>query len=148
MFRGWKQAHSQPPPFTSVYRLTAYHAVPAIDFNETIDFFVRIGQESDSVMPITQLDRVTFTRIDFSLIASAPGMDMMRHRLRLFTGEEETSQSVSENVTVRLGDISQALMEASRWNRTWVNDFADDEVQVSSDLYEILSAYLRLRPGA
>ena len=136
------------PPFTSIYRLTAYHAVPAIDFNETIDFFVRIGQESDSVMPITQLDRVTFTRIDFSLIASAPGMDMMRHRLRLFTGEEETSQSVSENVTVRLGDISQALMEASRWNRTWVNDFADDEVQVSSDLYEILSAYLRLRPGA
>ena len=99
-------------------------------------------------MPIISVGRVTFTRIDFSLIASAPGMDMMRHRLRLFTGEEETSQSVSENVTVRLGDISQALMEASRWNRTWVNDFADDEVQVSSDLYEILSAYLRLRPGA
>lgn len=73
---------------------------------------------------------------------------MMRHRLRIFTGEDDTTRNVAENVTVRLGDISQALIDANRWNRTWVNDFADDEIQVSSDLYEILSAYIRLRPGA
>ena|GEM_PF-253800 len=74
--------------------------------------------------------------------------EMMRHRLRLFTGEEDTSQTATENVTVRLGDISRALLDATRWNRTWVSDFADDEIQVSSDLYEILSTYMRLRPGA
>ena len=75
--------------------------------------------------------------------------EMMRHRLRLFTGEEETTtQEVAENVTVRLGDISRALQDATRWNRTWLADFADDEIQVSSDLYEIISAYMRLRPGA
>ena len=73
---------------------------------------------------------------------------MMRHRLRIFTGEEDTAQNVAENVTVRLADISQALIDATRWNRTWVTDFADDEIQVSTDLYEILSAYMRLRPGA
>lgn len=74
--------------------------------------------------------------------------DMMRHRLRLFTGEDDSAQTATENVTVKLGDISRALLDATRWNRTWLSDFADDEIQVSSDLYEILSAYMRLRPGA
>ena len=93
-------------------------------------------------------DRVEFARFDATSVASAPGMIMMRHRLRIFTGEEDTAQNVAENVTVRLADISQALIDATRWNRTWVTDFADDEIQVSTDLYEILSAYMRLRPGA
>ena len=70
----------------------------------------------------------------------------MRQRLRLFTGDD--SVATAEHVTVKLGDISRALRDASRWNRTWLDDFADDEVQVSSDLYEIISAYIRLRPGA
>jgi hypothetical protein len=73
---------------------------------------------------------------------------MMRHRLRIFTGEDESPEQTTENVTVKLGDISRALLDATRWNRTWVADFADDEIQVSSDLYEILSAYIRMRPGA
>jgi hypothetical protein len=73
---------------------------------------------------------------------------MMRHRLRLFTGEEAAGPATAEQVTVRLGDISRALRDATRWNRTWLEDFADDEVQVSQDLYEILAAYMRLRPGA
>ena len=73
----------------------------------------------------------------------------MRHRLRLFTGDDDTSvTATAEQVTVRLGDISRALRDATRWNRTWLEDFADDEVQVSADLYEIISAYMRLRPGA
>ena len=72
----------------------------------------------------------------------------MRHRLRLFTGDETAATATAEQVTVRLGDISRALRDATRWNRTWLDDFADDEVQVSSDLYEIISAYMRLRPGA
>ena len=72
----------------------------------------------------------------------------MRHRLRLFTGDETAATATAEQVTVRLGDISRDLRDATRWNRTWLDDFADDEVQVSSDLYEIISTYLRLRPGA
>ena len=72
----------------------------------------------------------------------------MRQRLRLFTGEDDITLETPEQVTVRLGDISRALRDAVRWNRTWLEDFADDEVQVSPDLYDILSAYIRMRPGA
>lgn len=85
--------------------------------------------------------------INFS-VASTPGTLMTRHRLRLYTGEDESTDTVTDNVTVKLGDISRALLDATRWNRTWVSDFADDEIQVSSDLYEILSSYIRMRPGA
>ena len=70
----------------------------------------------------------------------------MRDRLRLVTGGETVA--TAEQVTIKLRDISRALRDASRWNRTWLDDFADDEVQVSSDLYEILSAYIQMRPGA
>lgn len=72
----------------------------------------------------------------------------MRHRLRLFTGDDDVATATAEQVTVRLGDISRALRDATRWNRAWLDDFADDEVQVSPDLYDIISAYMRLRPGA
>ncbi len=72
----------------------------------------------------------------------------MRHRLRLFTGNDDVATATAEQVTVRLGDISRALRDATRWNRAWLDDFADDEVQVSPDLYDIISAYMRLRPGA
>jgi hypothetical protein len=72
---------------------------------------------------------------------------MMRHRLRLFTGED-TAPVVEQPVNVRLADISRALLDAARRNRAWLEDFADEEVQVSPDLYEILAAYVRMRPGA
>ena len=72
----------------------------------------------------------------------------MRPRLRLYTGEDHDDRFASPTVGVRLGELTQILGEASRWNRTWVNDFADDEVQVSPDLYEVLSTYWHLRPSA
>lgn len=72
---------------------------------------------------------------------------MMRHRLRLFTGED-TVPVVEQPVTIRLADVSRALLDAARRNRAWLEDFADEEIQVSPDLYEILSAYIRMRPGA
>ncbi len=73
---------------------------------------------------------------------------MMRHRLRLFTGDEAVAPMVEQPVNVRLADISRALLDAARRNRAWLEDFADEEIQVSPDLYEILSAYVRMRPGA
>jgi hypothetical protein len=73
----------------------------------------------------------------------------MRPRLRLFTGEEEDGPSdVEAQVNVRFGEITRALVEAVRWDRTWLRDFEDDEVRVSSDLYEVISSFTRLRPSA
>jgi hypothetical protein len=73
----------------------------------------------------------------------------MRPRLRLFTGEDEVGSSdVDAQVNVRFGEITQALVEAVRWDRTWLRDFEDDEVRVSSDLYEVIASFTRLRPSA
>jgi hypothetical protein len=73
----------------------------------------------------------------------------MRQRLRLFTGEEPDVLTMpAPQITVRLRDITQALTDAARRNRSWLQDFEDDEVRVSADLYEVLAAYLQLRPGA
>jgi hypothetical protein len=41
--------------------------------------------------------------------------------------------------------VAELLTDAVRSDRTWLYDFQDDEVTVSSDLYEVLQAYRRLR---
>lgn len=76
----------------------------------------------------------------------------MRHRLRLFTGEEQrsaTATAVAESdMQVSLGDITYILADAVRTNRAWLRDFEDDRIQISADLYEVLSTYWNMRPGA
>ncbi|MCA8986033.1 MAG: hypothetical protein KDA78_00235 [Planctomycetaceae bacterium] len=72
----------------------------------------------------------------------------MKTRLKLYTGEDESSFVEEPQIKIRLGEICDILADASRFRRTWLNDFEDDEIQVSADLYEVLSAYWQLRPGA
>lgn len=72
---------------------------------------------------------------------------MARHRLRLFTGEDQGATEATQ-ISVRFGEIADALRDAARTNRTWLRDFEDEEIQLSEDLYEILCSYGRLRPGA
>lgn len=74
----------------------------------------------------------------------------MRPRLRLFTGEDldDAPSTTDEQVSVRFGEIRRALADAVRWDRTWLRDFEDDQVSVSSDLYEVIASFTRLRPSA
>jgi hypothetical protein len=73
----------------------------------------------------------------------------MRPRLRLFTGDDFSGSAATENqVSMRFGEITRALADAVRTNRTWLSDFEDDEVSVSSDLYEVITSFTRLRPSA
>jgi len=72
----------------------------------------------------------------------------MRPRLRLFTGEDNGGAAVAEQVSVRLGEITGILADAAQAKRSWLRDFEDDEIQISEDLYEVLSAYWHLRPSA
>ncbi|MDX1968773.1 MAG: hypothetical protein SFV23_16480 [Planctomycetaceae bacterium] len=73
----------------------------------------------------------------------------MRHRLRLFTGDDvDVLPMRPQQMSVRLGDITRALTDAARRERTWLQDFEDDEIAVSADLYEIITAYIEMRPGA
>ena len=73
----------------------------------------------------------------------------MRHHLKLYTGETEFSTAVVEpEVTMTLSEISEILADAVRTKRAWLQDFEDDRIQVSADLYEVLAAYWNLRRGA
>lgn len=72
----------------------------------------------------------------------------MRQRLRLYTGGDDFTAVEEPKVTVKLSDMSRIIADAARFRRTWLDDFADDDVEISADLYDILSAYWELRPGA
>jgi len=71
---------------------------------------------------------------------------MQPTHLRIYRPEEESSTlTVSENqqrtVNVTLGEILPLLTDAIRSERTWLRDFAEDQVSISLDLYEVLLAY-------
>lgn len=72
----------------------------------------------------------------------------MRPRLRLYDGHDLGTSVAEPPVNVRFGEVLTALVHALRCNRTWLQDFEDDEIQVSSDLYDVISTYSHLRPSA
>jgi len=49
------------------------------------------------------------------------------------------------NVTVPLAEVLPLLADAVQSERTWLRDFADDEITISMDLYEVLLAYQHFR---
>jgi len=51
-------------------------------------------------------------------------------------------------VAIKLGELTRILADAMIWDRTWVQDFAEDEVRISADLYEVLTTYAQMRPSA
>jgi len=73
--------------------------------------------------------------------------------LRLFCGQDDVCEStatgtatVAKNmVSVPLAEILPLLADAFHSRRTWLRDFAHDDVTISSDLYEVLMAYRRMR---
>jgi hypothetical protein len=73
---------------------------------------------------------------------------MARNRLRVYYGPEEeleSPQQPANTVSVQLGEVLPLLADAMRQGRAWVDDFCDDEVTISSDLYEVLLAYQHFR---
>ena len=78
---------------------------------------------------------------------------MMPNYLRVYNGPQEEaaalkiaeSQATRETVTVPLMDVLPLLADAVQSERTWLRDFADDEVTISTDLYEVLLAYQHYR---
>ncbi len=72
---------------------------------------------------------------------------MSRASLRIYYGPESRSNAGigGEQVTVPLGEILPLLADAVQSKRTWLKDFTDDEVTISTDLYEIILAYQHCR---
>ena len=75
---------------------------------------------------------------------------MARNRLRVYYGPEdvlsaEQPSAARQMVTVPVSEVLPLLLEASRTKRAWLRDFEDDEMTISSDLYEVLLAYQHFR---
>jgi len=51
-------------------------------------------------------------------------------------------------VGVRFGDLLPLVALAQRHNYLWLQDFLDDEVRITADLYEVLRAFRSYRPSA
>lgn len=86
---------------------------------------------------------------------------MGMRKLRVYTGPElgqdlETTTRApfreaprADTVTLALGDVLPLLADAVASNRTWLTDFADDEITITADLHDVLQAYRHFRrPGA
>ena len=72
----------------------------------------------------------------------------MHPRLRLFNRHEDGSSAQPPQVTMTLGEFCRILSEAQRFDSTWLQDFANDEVVIPEDLHDVMSTYWSLRPGA
>lgn len=67
----------------------------------------------------------------------------MRARLKLFVGDDErqAGDRMGPDAAMPLGEFARVLADAVAWDRTWLQDFADEQVLVSQDLYEIIRVY-------
>lgn len=87
---------------------------------------------------------------------------MERSYLKLFNPHESQAHEAAEapaekstihysrvvgeaRVAVAVGDLLPLLAEAWQSKRAWLNDFSNDRVIVSQDLYEVLLAYKRYK---
>jgi hypothetical protein len=76
----------------------------------------------------------------------------MAHQLRIYRGpgqdtlDERPAPSVSPTqITVGVGEVLPLLADAMVSQRTWLRDFEQDEITISTDLYEVLLAYRHFR---
>jgi hypothetical protein len=87
-------------------------------------------------------------------VSSSKGIcAMSANHLRVYYGPQEDASTLSiaesqvkrETVTVHLMDVLPLLSDAIQSERTWLRDFADDDMTISMDLYEVLLAYQHYR---
>jgi hypothetical protein len=72
----------------------------------------------------------------------------MSPHLRVFPSAQSSFATAQEpDVRVSLGDLLPLLALAQRRNYLWLQDFLEDEVCITPDLYEVLRAF-QCRPSA
>jgi hypothetical protein len=74
----------------------------------------------------------------------------MSARLRVYPLSRDEDEAGPQDPTlhVRLGDLLPLVALAARHNYLWLQDFLDDEVVITTDLYEVLRAFRCSRPSA
>ena len=74
----------------------------------------------------------------------------MTPQLRVYsTPEEEVVRGPQPaKVRVSLGELLPLLAFAHKRNYVWLQDFLEDEVAITEDLYEVLRTFRNYRPSA
>ena len=75
---------------------------------------------------------------------------MAQNRLRVYYGPEEAAAGQRRSrcgtrSSCRWAKCCRCCSTPFSSGRAWVDDFADDEITISSDLYEVLLAYQHFR---
>ena len=77
---------------------------------------------------------------------------MINNRLRIYCGPDDDAKvavaattEVPQTITVSASEVFAWLADAVQHNRAWLRDFENDEVTISSDLYEVILAYQHFR---
>jgi hypothetical protein len=70
--------------------------------------------------------------------------------LRIYRGPREEATATIERsdesrITVSVGEVLPLLADAMSSQRTWLQDFENDDITISADLYEVLTAYQYFR---
>lgn len=76
-------------------------------------------------------------------------------QLRVYYGpEDDRSVPLSKvtedetSVRISLHELTETILDAMQNERAWPDDFREEQIAVSTDLYEVISAYRRLRRSA
>jgi hypothetical protein len=74
----------------------------------------------------------------------------MALHLRVYPSPQDNDATAcpAETVKVSLAELLPLVALAHRKNYLWLQDFLDDEVRISADLYEVLQAFRSHRPSA
>jgi hypothetical protein len=72
----------------------------------------------------------------------------MPAHLRVYPSQTDEADRQDPAVRVALGDLLPLVALAHRNNYVWLQDFLDDEVCITADLYEVLRAFRFHRPSA
>ena len=76
---------------------------------------------------------------------------MVTNHLKVYHGPQvvdatQIGPETADSISAPLGQISPLWAEAVQSNRAWLQDFSDDDVTISTDLYEVILAYQHFRP--
>ncbi len=74
----------------------------------------------------------------------------MAAQLRVYprSADADTVEMPAPSVGIRLADLLPFVALAQRQNYLWLQDFLDDEVRITADLYDVLRAFRTYRPSA
>ena len=73
---------------------------------------------------------------------------MAARPLRIYPTREPAIASPPATSRITLRELLPLVAVAQRMNLLWLNDFIDDEVVVTADLYDVLKAFSGCRPSA